>query len=61
MAVAKIANYQTAPLEKAYEFAKGVDVATIAQSVGGKSGAGDAIRLAVQQARVQAIKKGIFS
>lgn len=61
LAVAKIANYQTAPLEKAYEFAKGVDVATIAQSVGGKSGAGDAIRLAVQQARVQAIKKGIFS
>lgn len=58
LAVVRIAGHEIGYLQKAYELAKGVDVATIAQSVSGQSGAGDAIRLAIQQARTQAIKVG---
>ena len=56
LAVVKMAGHKIAHLQQAYDVAKSVDVAKIAQSIQVKSGAGDAIRLAIQQARTQAIK-----
>jgi len=56
--VVKLVPCETASLQKAYELARAVDVAEIAKSVQPGPGAGDMIKLAIQQARVNAIKAG---
>lgn len=63
LAVVELAAHPTLDLKKSYELAKSVDVAMIAQSVSAKShaNAGAAIKLAIQQARTQAIKQGGFA
>ena len=63
LAVVELAAYPSSDLKKSYELAKSVDVAMIAQTVGAKSYAnsGPAIKLAIWQARTQAIKQGGFA
>jgi hypothetical protein len=59
----ELVAYPSSDLKKSYELAKSVDVAMIAQTVGAKSYAnsGPAIKLAIWQARTQAIKQGGFA
>lgn len=56
--IVKLVPCETSSLQKAYELAKTVDVANVAKSVQSGPGAGDMIKLAIQQARVNAIKAG---